>query len=153
MSEKVISPWEQGRETKLVVDRGPNGVAATLYQQESDTKFWKTVNYTSRSLKEEEQGCAQIEGESLAVYQGIKMNRMYLYGIKFTVTTDHQPLVPLYNNPRREGPVIVERHRTKLQGFQFKVEYVPDKINPTDYNSRHPLPLSSFRNDQIAEWD
>ena len=41
-----------------------------MYQQDPNTQHWKTA------LSEEEQGYAQIEGKSLAVYQGIKMNRM-----------------------------------------------------------------------------
>ena len=95
MSDKVIVPWVQGRPTKVHVDRGPLGVAATIYQQEPDSGYWKTINYTSRALTEAEQGYAAVEGESLAIYQGLRMNRMYLYGIPFKVITDHQPLVSL----------------------------------------------------------
>ena len=153
MSDKVIVPWVQGRPTKVHVDRGPLGVAATVYQQEPDSGYWKTINYTSRALTEAEQGYAAVEGESLAIYQGLRMNRMHLYGIPFKVITDHQPLVSLYNNPRKEGPMRVERHRTKLQGFNFTVEYCPGARNPTDYNSRHPLALSSYTSQDLADMD
>merc|ERR1711867_170527 len=59
------------------------------------------------------------EGESLAILAGIKVNSAYLYGIQFEVVTDHEPLVPLYNNPSRPAPVRVERHRSKLRSFVF----------------------------------
>ena len=49
-SEKVMAYWDQHRKTELVVDRGPEGVAATLYQQDPYTMHWHPMNYTSREL-------------------------------------------------------------------------------------------------------
>ena len=54
-SERVIAPWAPNRETKLVVDRGPSGISATLYQKNPTTKIWKTINYSSRALTKTEQ--------------------------------------------------------------------------------------------------
>ena len=34
----------------------------------------------------------------------------------------------------------MERHKLRVQHFDFRVEYRPGSNNPTDYNSRHPLP-------------
>jgi len=76
-----------------LVDRGPEGIAATLYQQEESTGFWKPVNYTSRTQMKTEQKYSQVEGESLAIQVGIISNRMYLYGKPFVVVTDHQPSI------------------------------------------------------------
>ncbi len=153
MCDKVIAPWLKDRPTKVHVDKGQLGVAATVYQQEPDTGNWKTINYTSRALTEAEQGYSSVEGESLAICQGLKMNLMYLYGIHFKVITDHQPLVPLYNNPRKEGPMRVKQHRAKLQGFNLTMEYCPGVCNPTVYNSRHPLALPNYTEADLAEWD
>ena len=76
---------------------------------------------------------------------------MYLLGHEFTVVTDHQPLVCLYNNPRRPGPFRVERMRLKLQGFNFNVVYRPGKHNPSDYTSRQPLSMAhSTKADRVA---
>jgi len=106
--DRVMANWAQGRETRLVVDRGPEGIAATLYQQEESSGFWKPVNYTtSRTQTKTEQRYSQIEGESLAIQVGIMSNRMYLYGNPFVVVTDHQPLVSLYNNTKKQGPARV----------------------------------------------
>ena len=137
-SENVISHSEQNRKTELVVDRGPKGIAATLYQQEPDTGYWKTINYKSRSLSPTEQRYVPIEGESLAIMYGVTENRMYLYGQHFDVITDHEPLVSLYNNPKKKGPARVNNHRLNLQGYTFKVSFRRGESNSTDYNSRHP---------------
>ena len=85
---------------------------------------------------------AAIEGESLAIFHGITTNRMFLYGMPFIVVTDHKPLVNLYNNPKKQGPARVEHHRLKLQAYRFEVRYERGVNNPTDYKSRHPLPLT-----------
>ena len=139
-SETVVGHWSQNHETELIVDRGPEGISATLYQQEPSTKFWRPITYYSRALKKTEKNYSPMEGESLAIKWGILVNKMFLYGIKFKVITDHQPLVVLYNNPgNREMPFRVEKHRMKVQGFDFLVEDREGKSNPTDYNSRHAL--------------
>ena len=139
-SETVVGHWSQNHETELIVDRGPEGISATLYQKEPSTKFWRPITYYSRALKKTEENYSPMEGESLAIKWGILVNKMFLHGIKLKVITDHQPLVVLYNNPgNREMPFRVEKHRMKVQGFDFLVEYREGKSNPTDYNSRHAL--------------
>ena len=152
-SEKVMAHWCQDRDTELIVDRGPEGLAATLYQKETDTGFWKPVNYTSRTQTKTEQRYSQIEGESLAIHFGVTSNRMYLYGFLFIVITEHQPLTSLYNNVKKAGPARVERHKLKLQGFDFKVIYRSGSKNPVDFNSRHPLPYTNIQDLSIDEDD
>ena len=66
------------------------------------------------------------------------MNKMYLYGTKFEVMTDHEPLVSLYNRPNKSAPVRVHRHISKLRAFHFTVKYIPGTKMPCDYGSRHP---------------
>jgi hypothetical protein len=79
----------------------------------------------------------KIDGESLAVLSGIMANRSYLYGTKFTVVGDHLPLIPLYKSHSRELPVRVARHRAKLGGIDFQLQYEPGSTNPSDYGLRH----------------
>ena len=62
----------------------------------------RPIIHHSRALTKAEQGYGKIEGESLAILAGIKSNSQYLYGTSFEVATDHQPLIPLYNNPKIE---------------------------------------------------
>ena len=78
-----------------------------------------------------------VEGESLAIYSGVLMNRHYLYGKQFMVMTDHSALPSLYNSGR-PAQHRVERHRGRLGAFQFNVQYVLGEKNPCDYGSRQP---------------
>ena len=107
-SENVMTHWVQVRKTELVVDQGPLGIAATLYQKNPDTNCWHTINYCSRALTPKEQQNIAVDGESLAILYGITTNCMYLYWQSFEVIIDHQPLVTLYNNPRKQGRARVE---------------------------------------------
>ncbi|XP_066933389.1 uncharacterized protein [Clytia hemisphaerica] len=78
-------------------------------------------------------------------------NRMYLHGIKFDTITDHEPLVSLYNDQRRQAPARIENHRLKLQQYRMTVKYEKGSTNPTDYNSRHPLPITEQQKMQASE--
>ena len=66
----------------------------------------------------------------------------------FEVDTDHEPLVPSLSGYRTKTPLRIERMRVRLQGFNYRGNYVPGKKagsenNEADYNYRHPEPLAA----------
>ena len=63
--------------------------------------MWKAVQHMSRSLAKAEMNYDKVEGESLAVYSGVLMNRRYLSGTTFEVMTDHSALPTFYTSPAR----------------------------------------------------
>ena len=67
-----------------------NGVGAVL-AQEIDGKE-TVIGYASRSFKKNEKNYPEIEAELLAIVWAIKYFRPYLYGRKFVIITDHNPL-------------------------------------------------------------
>ena len=143
-SDTVLMSYDPQRFTRLYVDHGPEGVASTVTQRydvpgKTEPEY-RPVAYKSRSLKPAEKGYSKVEGESLGILSGCMENKQYLYGTKFEVVVDHKPLVPLYNSPGRPSPVRVDRHRSKLRGFNFRVRYEPGRATPSDYGSRHPAP-------------
>ena len=158
-SDKVLMHYDPRKPTKVYVDYSPHGVSATLAQlhplQEEQVKWAGTershnvqymegkpmvlrpVTHVSRGLSVSEKNYAQIEGESLAILYGVMRLKRYLLGVEFTVAGDHKPLTPMYNQGRI-GPMRVERHKIKLQGFTFNYTWEPGFTNPADYKSRHP---------------
>ncbi|PFX30291.1 hypothetical protein AWC38_SpisGene4908 [Stylophora pistillata] len=56
----------------------------------------------------------------------------------FIIETDHQPLLPLFNNPHSRPPMRIERWLLYLQQFDYKLMYCPGNKNAT----RHMLPLT-----------
>ena len=144
----VMVNYDTARHTRVYIDHGPVGVAATVAQKYVDEvtgdEVYRPVHHNSRVLTPTEERYGKVEGESLAVLTGIKTNRMYLYGTNFEVVVDHKPLVPLYNSPSRPSPIRVDRHKSKLLAFNYTVVYEPGHRNPCDYASRHPQKISGF---------
>ena len=89
----VLVPYVPHLDTRLYVDHGPKGIASTVAQLHKHGKKpgWKAVHHKSRSLIPAEENYSKVEGESLAIYSGIKMQKQYLYGTAFIVMTDHSP--------------------------------------------------------------
>ena len=102
--------------------------------------MYRPVYHNSRVLTDTETGYGKVEDESLAVLYGIRSKKMYLYGTLFEVVVHHKPFVLLYKNLTRPSLVRVDRHRSKLPVFNFKVVYEPFHKNPCDYISRHLQP-------------
>ena len=145
----LLNYYDPNLKTEVICDGSPVGVGAMLVQYDPKTQEPRVITYNSRSLTDVEKRCGQIERESLAIQYGCLRNEIYLLGRDFDVITDHKPLVTLYNNPRRPDPFRVERMRLKLQGFSFIVVYRTGKLNPADYASRHPLPLSQCSREEL----
>ena len=148
-SDTALRPFDPTLKTNLVTDAGPTGMAASVFQELKDGT-WVPINHASRSHTLCEMNYSQIEKESLAQAWGMNIHRYYLLGIQFDSYTDHQPLVPIYSGHRR-GNARVERHRLKVQGFQYEMKYLPEKENPCDYQSRHPLPLETYSAQQLED--
>ena len=78
-----------------------------------------------RSTSPAEERYGQVELESLAQQWGINQNRYYLLGKKFKSWTDHLPLLTHYNNRMKVAPARIDRHRQKIQEFEFDMGHIP----------------------------
>ncbi|PFX21298.1 Retrovirus-related Pol polyprotein [Stylophora pistillata] len=146
----VMAYFDPHRKTKLVTDAGPHGLAVTLKQYDPQARQWRPVTYRSRALTNTKTRYSQLEKEAKAVEWGVLTNQIYLYGLRdtFEVDTHHKPLLPLFAGHKVTAPLRIERMRVRLQGFDYKLNYVPGKkakaeTNEADYNSRHPKPLTT----------
>lgn len=102
------------------------------------------VCYASRTLNDHERNYSTIEKELLAVVWSVKYFRTYLYGRKFTVRTDHKPLVWLHS--LKEPNMKLQRWKIMLNEYDFNVEYLRGKENiVADGLSR--LHVNSISND------
>ena len=63
----------------------------------------------------------------------------YVYGLRFTVVTDHKPLLKLYSPSCSEPATGIHRWSLRLQEFHFKLEYEPGLNNIADILSRKPF--------------
>ena len=156
MSTDALRPYDPELPLEHFADAQPHGIASSVYMVEtsnSGTKTYWPLNHVSRSTSPAEERYGQVELESLAQSWGIRQNRYYLLGKHFTTWTDHQPLLTHYNNRQRKAPTRVDRHRQKIDEFDFTMGHVTGKQMPCDWDSRRPLKLEHMTKKRRAEQD
>ena len=103
---------------------------------------WAAVECASRSLTEVEKRYPQIDRKVFAIRWACERCYKYLIGISFIIELDHQPLLPLFNNPhsRPSGenrtlaalpatillPAEVLPRKTECSRLSFKTHASPD---------------------------
>nr|XP_039260859.1 uncharacterized protein LOC120337204 [Styela clava] len=141
------------QQVKSFLDASPVGLGCVLVQKESDTDndHVRVIAYASRLLSDVESRYSQIEREALAVCWAIEHFHLYLYGVKFTVVTDHKPLVSVFSSVTAKPSARIERWCLRLQQYTFNIVHRPGKTNPADYMSRHPIEMQNVHSDKITE--
>ena len=127
----------------LQTDASDCGIGGVLSQLDASGEE-HPVAYFSRKLVPREKNYATIEKECLSIKAAIQNFRVYLFGAKFTVVTDHRALKWLNtmkdNNPR------LTRWYLFLQPYQFEVEHRSGKLNGNaDALSRGSLPFGPLK--------
>ena len=108
----------------------------------------KPIAYTSRSLNDCERKYDTCEKEALAIIHCVIYFRPYLYRPKFTLVTDHKPLVWFQNS--KDPCSRVTKWKFKLAEYDFDVTYKADKTNVNaDALSRNHIDLENIENDDI----
>ena len=125
--------FDPNKVTNILVDASPVGLGAVLSQN------GKILCYASCALIDVEQRYSQTEIEMLAVGYAAEHLHLDLYGEKFTITTDHRPLLEIVKSLKL-ATARIERWRLLLMPYRYSLIYQPGKndLNPADYISRHP---------------
>lgn len=87
----------------------------------------KPISYISKTYKKGELNKPIIEKELLAIHFAITTLRPYLYGTRFTVRSDHRPLVYLYN--MKDPSSKLTRIRLDLEEYNFEIIHIKGKDN------------------------
>ena len=144
--------FDSTKMTEVFTDASPVGIAAVLTQKNHNNQR-KIIAYASRSLSATEKNYSQLEREALAIIWACEHFHLYLYGGRFSVITDHQPLVKIFNNPASKPSARLERWSLRLQPYDVVIHYQCGTENPADYLSRHPLieVKPNSRQEKVAE--
>ena len=85
----------------------------------------RPIAYASRTLSKTEERYSATEKEFLAIVWAVNHFRPYLYGRKFKMFTDHQPLTFSFTNANHR----IIRGKLKLEEFDYELIYKPGKQN------------------------
>lgn len=117
----------------LRTDASEDGVGAVLMQEFDGVKF--PVAYASKKLLSAQRNYSVSEKESYAIVWAVQKFEPYLYGRKFQLETDHQPLLCMQRSKVANGRIM--RWALSLQPYRFQMVAIKGKDNVgADYMSR-----------------
>ncbi|XP_035914863.1 uncharacterized protein K02A2.6-like [Anopheles stephensi] len=138
--------------TDLYVDASPVGLGAVLTQRNSNNES-RIISFASKGLTDTEKIHPQTRREALAVVWAVEKFYLYLFGIHFTVYTDHKTLEYIFGGKHQEGKRACTRAEgwaLRLQPYDFTVVHIPGQSNISDILSRL-CPPSSKAFDEASE--
>ena len=80
---------------KIVSGENKQGLGAILLQKNPENSVFQPVAFAIRSLLDAQTRYSQTQRKVLAVVFGSKRFKNYEYGLRFTIATDHKPLIKL----------------------------------------------------------
>ncbi|XP_055920739.1 uncharacterized protein K02A2.6-like [Eupeodes corollae] len=149
-SDVVLCAYNPKLPLSLATDASPYGLGAVLSHTFPDGQE-RPIAYASRSLSNSEKNYSQIDKEATSIFWALKRFFRYCYGRKFTLITDHKPLVAIFSPSKSLPSMVATRmlhYAQFLQGFTYEIVYraTGDHGN-ADALSRLPLQLEEPKDD------
>lgn len=117
ISNTVLAHPDFSQPFILATDASKIGIGAILSQLHDG--FERPIAYSSKKLTKAQSNYSATELELLAVVEGIKHFRCYLYGRRFTIVTDHRPLKWLMN--LKDPTSKLARWSLLLSSYDFEI--------------------------------
>ncbi len=134
LSKALILVKAQPHQPFIVkTDASSTHLGGVLSQTQNDGKT-KPLGYFSKKLNSTEGRYSTTYKEALAVILACCHFHHYLWGTKFTILTDHQPLTSLFKKKTksaRMNPWIMEmrEYHYEIKSVQGKYNYVADQLS------------------------
>ena len=141
-STKVLVHYDVNLPLRLAFDASAYDVGAVMsHVIKNDDE--KPMAYASRTLTKSEKNYTQIEKEALSIIFGIKKFHQFLYGRKFTLITDHKPLLAILGSKANVPTLAAARFQRGaicLTAYNYELVFRPTtKHSNADGLPRLPL--------------
>jgi len=132
----ILSHFKDDLDIELITDASDIGCGAVLNQIQGKDR--KVVCYISKIFSGHQKNWNITTKEYYACYWSVMEFRNYLIGRKFTLVTDHKPIVHLRNTKKLNAKLY--RWTVALSDFDFDIKYkTPIHTRIPDALSRLPL--------------
>ena len=151
----LLVHYDVNKPVTLACDSSSYGAGAVISHIMEDGKE-RPIAFASRTLSSSEKNYSQIEKEALSIIFGVKKFHKYLYGRKFTLITDHQPLTTIFG-PKKGVPTMaaarLQRWAVILSAYEYDIVYrkSADHAN-CDFLSRFPVGTEESEDDGIVSY-
>ena len=151
-SPEILAHYNPNRQTVIAADASSTGLGAVLLQKQ-DNGQRRPICYISRYLSEAERNYAVIEKEALASTWACERLEEYVLGLRFTLETDHKPLVPLLTTTDlSKMPPRILRFCLRMMRYNPEVLHVPGKCQiSADALSRAPVSSPNMSDIKLIE--
>ena len=138
-SDLLLTHYNPTLPIMIAADACNTGIGCVAYHTYPDDSV-KAFHHVSRRLTPAEQRYSQIEKEGLGIVYAVKKFHKYLWGRRFTIFTDHRPLLHIFGSP--SGIPVHTANRLQrwaiiLLGYDFAIKFIgTDDFGHADVLSR-----------------
>lgn len=128
-SDLVLTHFDPNRKIVVAADASCYGKSGTLMHESSDGKL-RPIFHVSSSLNAAEKNYPQIQREAAALVFAVTRFHKYIYGRKFELQTDHQPLLAIFGSKSGIPAVTssrLQRYALTLLAYEFNIKYIDTK--------------------------
>ncbi|CAH8528184.1 unnamed protein product [Schistosoma rodhaini] len=124
-SELLLTHYDPSLPIVVAADASAFGLGAVISHQFPDATE-KAIMHASRTLTPAEKKYGQIEKEALALVFAVRRFHKFLYGRRFTLLTDHKPLLAIFGSKSgvpAHSANRLQRWALILLGYDFDIQY------------------------------
>ena len=124
-SSTILAHFDPQLPIVLAGDASSYGIGAMISHAYPDGSE-RPIAFASCTLSQSEKNYAQLEKKALSLIFGIKKFHQYLYGRRFTLLTDHKPLLTLLG-PKAGIPSLaaacLQRWAVLLSAYTYDIKF------------------------------
>ncbi|XP_054746789.1 uncharacterized protein K02A2.6-like [Anastrepha obliqua] len=125
-TDLMLTHYNPNLPLKVATDASNRGIGAFICHVFPDGSE-KVIQHASKALTDAEQKYSQIEKEALALVFALKKFHRFIFGRKFTLCTDHKPLIAIFG--KNKGIPTYAANRLQrwaliLMMYDFNIQYI-----------------------------